>query len=94
VSGQPRAARAVEFRGIHKRIGAIRANDGVDLTIARGTVHGIIGENGAGKSTLMALLYGHFPPDAGRSESVVGQPISARERTRSLPGSAWSISTS
>ena len=59
------AAPAVECRGIHKRFAAIRANDGVDLTIARGSVHGIIGENGAGKSTLMGLLYGHFMPDAG-----------------------------
>jgi general nucleoside transport system ATP-binding protein len=56
---------AVECRGLHKRFGAIRANDGVDLVVRRGEVHGIIGENGAGKSTLMGLLYGHLRPDAG-----------------------------
>jgi general nucleoside transport system ATP-binding protein len=56
---------AVECRGLHKRFGAIRANDGVDLVVRRGEVHGIIGENGAGKSTLMGLLYGHLKPDAG-----------------------------
>jgi general nucleoside transport system ATP-binding protein len=68
---------AVECRGIHKRFDAIRANDGVDLTVARGKVHGIIGENGAGKSTLMGLLYGHFTPDAG--EIVIrGRPVRFR----------------
>jgi general nucleoside transport system ATP-binding protein len=56
---------AVECRGLHKRFGTIRANDGVDLIVRRGEVHGIIGENGAGKSTLMGLLYGHLRPDAG-----------------------------
>jgi general nucleoside transport system ATP-binding protein len=56
---------AVECRGLHKRFGAIRACDGVDLTVTPGEVHGIIGENGAGKSTLMGLLYGHLKPDAG-----------------------------
>ena len=68
---------AVECRGTHKRFGAIRANDGVDLTVARGTVHGIIGENGAGKSTLMGLLYGHFPPDAGEI-TIRGRPVRFR----------------
>ena len=68
---------AVECRGIHKRFGAIRANDGVDLAVAHGTVHGIIGENGAGKSTLMGLLYGHFRPDAGEIR-IRGQPVRFR----------------
>ncbi|MBV8338163.1 MAG: ATP-binding cassette domain-containing protein [Alphaproteobacteria bacterium] len=68
---------AIECRGVHKRFGTIRANDGVDLMVAHSTVHGIIGENGAGKSTLMGLLYGHFPPDAGEIR-VRGRPVRFR----------------
>ena len=66
-------APAVAMRGIHKRFGPVRANDGVDLTIAAGTVHGIVGENGAGKSTLMSILYGFYQADAGEI-SVDGRP--------------------
>ncbi|HEX6705626.1 MAG TPA: ABC transporter ATP-binding protein [Albitalea sp.] len=57
---------AVELVGIHKRFGAVHANRGVNLNVARGTVHGIVGENGAGKSTLMSILYGFYPADEGR----------------------------
>jgi len=61
-------APAVALCGIRKRFGAVQANDGVDLTVAAGTVHGIVGENGAGKSTLMGILYGLITADAGRIE--------------------------
>ncbi len=61
----PEIPSAVELRGLTKRFGSVVANDGVNLRIRSGTIHGVIGENGAGKSTAMKMLYGIFPPDAG-----------------------------
>jgi ABC-type uncharacterized transport system ATPase subunit len=59
------AAAAVELRHIDKRFGAVHANRDVNLRVAAGTVHGIVGENGAGKSTLMSILYGFYQADSG-----------------------------
>ena len=56
---------AVELRNVTKRFGNCVANAGINLTIQRGTIHGIVGENGAGKSTAMKLLYGLYQPDSG-----------------------------
>jgi general nucleoside transport system ATP-binding protein len=67
------AAPAVAMRAIEKRFGAVHANRAVDLTVAAGTVHGIVGENGAGKSTLMSILYGFYHADGGTIE-VEGRP--------------------
>jgi ABC-type uncharacterized transport system ATPase subunit len=64
----------VALRGIDKRFGAVQANRAVDLTVPRGTIHGIVGENGAGKSTLMSILYGFYQADAG-SIAIDGQPV-------------------
>jgi len=68
---------AVALTGIRKRFGAVRANDGVDLRVDVGTVHGLIGENGAGKSTLMAILYGYYQADEG-TIAVNGQTVQIR----------------
>src|ERR1044071_9690675 len=65
---------AIELRGIDKSFGAVPPNKNVNLTIAKGSIHGIIGENGAGKSTLMSILYGFYTADAGEI-LINGQPV-------------------
>jgi general nucleoside transport system ATP-binding protein len=56
---------AIQLVDIVKRFPGVVANDGVNLTVRRGTIHALIGENGAGKSTVMKILYGAQRPDEG-----------------------------
>ncbi|WP_165067786.1 multiple monosaccharide ABC transporter ATP-binding protein [Marisediminicola senii] len=51
----------LRMRDITKTFGAVRALDGVSISVTRGSVHAICGENGAGKSTLMKVLSGVYP---------------------------------
>jgi len=60
----PRTPR-LALHGISKQYPGVRANDGVDLVVAPGEIHAVLGENGAGKSTLMKIIYGAVRPDAG-----------------------------
>jgi ABC-2 type transport system ATP-binding protein len=56
---------AVEVVDATKRYGALRALDGVSLSVAPGEVLGLLGRNGAGKSTLLRLLTGRARPTSG-----------------------------
>lgn len=63
----------LEMRGITKTFPGVVALDQVDLDVAPGEVHAVVGENGAGKSTLMKILSGAYERDAG-SIFLNGQP--------------------
>ncbi|MBW2065918.1 MAG: ATP-binding cassette domain-containing protein [Deltaproteobacteria bacterium] len=64
----------VTLRDIHKHYGTLRANDGIDVDVEAGTIHGVLGENGAGKSTLMKVLAGYVRKTAG-SILLDGKPV-------------------
>ncbi|MBC7479745.1 MAG: sugar ABC transporter ATP-binding protein [Pseudorhodobacter sp.] len=52
--------------GVRKSYGAVRALDGVDISVQPGECIGLVGHNGAGKSTLMSILAGTGSPDHGQ----------------------------
>ena len=73
---------AVELRAITKTFPGVVANSNINLAVAPGTVHAIVGENGAGKSTLMKTLYGMHKADSGQilvhgTEVTFGSPADA-----------------
>lgn len=80
---------ALEARGLVKVFGDMRAVDGVDLTIPKGTFYGIAGPNGAGKSTTLRMLTGLLRPDAGTATldgvAVWPDPLKAKSRVGFVP---------
>jgi ABC-type branched-subunit amino acid transport system ATPase component len=56
----------LDVRGLARSFYGVHALDGVDLTVASGTITGLIGPNGAGKTTLFNCVSGLIPPEAGR----------------------------
>ena len=56
----------LRMEGISKRFGNFYANKGINLSVAPGEVHTLLGENGAGKSTLMNILIGLYQPTEGK----------------------------
>jgi len=67
----------LQLSRISKRYPGCLANDAIDLTIAPGEIHALLGENGAGKSTLMKIIYGVVQADAGEM-FWHGQPVTLR----------------
>ena len=74
---------AIEAAGLEKTYpGDVRALDGVDLSVASGTVFGLLGPNGAGKSTTVRILTTLSRPDAGSARvagrDVLAEPVAVR----------------
>jgi ABC-type uncharacterized transport system ATPase subunit len=55
----------LEVRELTKVFGQLKACDQIDLTVAPGEIHSLLGENGAGKSTLVKMLFGSLEPASG-----------------------------
>lgn len=65
LSAGPTSVPLLSVRGLTKLFGSFAACNGVDLDIAPGEIHALLGENGAGKSTLVKMLFGVLQPSAG-----------------------------
>ena len=67
----------ISAKGVLMQFGGLKALNNVDLSIQRGTIHGLIGPNGSGKSTMMNVLTGIYVPTAG-AISFVGKSLVGR----------------
>lgn len=73
----------LDVRGVRKSFAGVQALAGVDLSIAPGEVHCVLGQNGAGKSTLIKTLAGVHIPDEGEF-TWQGQPVTIGSPTEAL----------
>ncbi|MGH3951488.1 MAG: ATP-binding cassette domain-containing protein [Pseudonocardiaceae bacterium] len=64
----------ISISGLHKSFGRTHALDGLDLTVARGEIHGFLGPNGSGKTTTLRVLLGVIKADAGTVRMLGGDP--------------------
>lgn len=72
--GRGAPAVGVSCRGLSRTFGNTRALDGVDLDVAAGTIHALVGQNGAGKSTCLGIIAGRIRPTAGEV-TILGKPF-------------------
>jgi ABC-2 type transport system ATP-binding protein len=85
---------AVIVEGVRKYFGKVKALDGIDLVVPRGSVLGVLGPNGAGKTTAVKILTTLLEPDSGRvivdGRDVVADPAGVR-RSIGLAGQSAAI---
>ncbi|MBQ0864990.1 ABC transporter ATP-binding protein, partial [Streptomyces smyrnaeus] len=77
-----RSSAAVEVAGLVKRYGSRTAVDGLDLTVARGTVSAFLGPNGAGKTTTIETCEGYRRPDSGTVRVLGLDPVTQGSQLR------------
>ena len=73
----------IEIKNLSHSLGKKQILDGIDLTLADGSVMGLVGINGAGKTTLLRLISGVYTADAGEI-LIDGVPISEESARREL----------
>ena len=56
----------LKLENLQKHFGGLKAVDGIDLEVAPGTVHALIGPNGSGKTTSLNVVNGIYKPTAGK----------------------------
>lgn len=56
----------IQAEGLTKKFGSFVALNGINCTIPKGCIYGMVGSNGAGKSTFLRLLTGIYRPDGGK----------------------------
>ena len=76
--------------GLVKSFGRTKALNGLNLSVAKGEVHGFLGPNGAGKTTTLRLLLGLLRADAGEMHLLGGDPwrdaVDLHRRLAYVPG--------
>jgi ABC-2 type transport system ATP-binding protein len=77
-------ALAIEATGLKKHFGDVKAVDGVDLAVRRGSVYGVLGPNGAGKTTTIRMLATLLRPDEGSAKVLGHDVVSEGDEVRGL----------
>ncbi len=72
----------IEFAGVSKSYGNVKAVRGIDLRIAPGETVALLGPNGAGKSTAIDMMLGLTMPDAGTVRVFGDEPRAATKAGR------------
>jgi ABC-type sugar transport system ATPase subunit len=75
----------LEMKHITKTFPGVMALNDVTFQVAKGDIHGLVGENGAGKSTLMKILSGHYPTGTYEGELILnGKALDMRSPNSAL----------
>ncbi|MCC4769209.1 ATP-binding cassette domain-containing protein [Methanosarcina sp. DH2] len=79
----------IEVKGLSKSYGQTKAVDGVDLSIGKGELFGLLGPNGSGKTTMIKMLTGQIKPTSGTLKvhgiNVLEDPLRVRELVGVIP---------
>jgi ABC-2 type transport system ATP-binding protein len=73
---------AIQISGLHKSYGTLQVLNGVDITVAGGSIFALLGSNGAGKTTLVRILATLLKPDSGTASVAGYDVLSQPDRVR------------